>query len=84
MSDLATLKCRHSKGVLHCSAIDAHRRLPRGASEQGQNEVGRAIGLILGGPLSATAPSIKGEDPPVDIPVIDESMEKLGRYLLRG
>lgn len=85
LSDLPRLKGRYGKNLTFCGAIDTHRVLPQGTSEQVRDEVDRVIQILGpgGGYLAGAVHTIMNDVPAVNILAMVDAVEELGRYPLK-
>lgn len=82
LSDLARLKERHGSNLTFCGAIDTHRILPNGTTDDVWAEVDRVIQILGpgGGYLGGAVHTIMNDVPAANILAMVDAIEELGQY----
>lgn len=84
MANLSELKKRYGKSLCFCGAIDTHRILPGGSTQEVRQEVQRVIEILGpgGGYMLAAVHTIMDEVPPENLRAMVEAVEEFGCYPL--
>jgi uroporphyrinogen decarboxylase len=84
MSDLAALKQRYGHDIVFCGAIDTHRILPSGTTDEVRAEVRRVINLLGpgGGYMVSSVHTIMDDVLPENILAMVDAVEAFGKYPL--
>lgn len=86
LSDLSRLKERYGSNLTFCGAIDTHRILPHGTTDQVWAEVDRVIQILGpgGGYLGGAVHTIMNDVPAANILAMVDAIEELGAYKSHG